>query len=155
MAATCAGSLAVGVRAGRAGALEQAVTSTHRHKPNQPTRLQEAVIISITVLLITMPPPEGHGREEGLLKALLSRICRVAILYLWMHACSVEPSAYHPFSLHVVERTEASQSRCTASRWLQATCYGTMDVVFGRHPSERQRAICAIFQAPSSTDNVN
>src|SRR6266567_2729236 len=117
MAATCVGSLAVGVRAGRAGAVEQAVTSTHRHRPNQPTRRQEADIISITVLLIAMPPQEGHGREKGqqqghllrrttgaLSSALHSRICRVAILYFWMYSCSVEPPTYHPFSLHVVKR---------------------------------------------------
>src|SRR5258708_20565332 len=60
-----------------------------------------------------------------------------------------------PFSLHVVERREVSHSRSITSRWHQATCYGTTDEVASRQPSERQRAIFAIFQAPSSTFTSN
>src|SRR6266568_3966631 len=54
----------------------------------------------------------------------------------------------HPFSSRTSERG-------VSVVWCQVTCYGTTDVVSSRQPSARQRAICAIFQAPASSLSVS
>ncbi len=84
-----------------------------------------------------------------------SGVCWVAAVRLGLSPCVVVSYAPCPFSMRVFDSRTMYSVVWHHLSLEPSTCYGTMEVVSGRHPSARQRAICAIFQAPFSTCSVN